>query len=112
MRSGGCQDLSVLTLKLPVTTSAVDLFLAYIQTYQVDLCWELMCLFREEARRNRWQWGQCTLVLEPGLPTSGRDMWEDWLVVWREDLRILEEEVEAEEVEEVWVAATADLETV
>ena len=60
-----------------------------------------MCLLIEEARRNRWQWGQCTLVPEPGLPTSGRDMWEDWLEVWREDLRILEEEVEAEEVEEV-----------
>ena len=28
-------------------------------------------------------------------------MCEDWLEVWREDLRILEEEVEAEEVEEV-----------
>jgi len=69
-----------------------------------------MCLVREEARRKRWQCGQCTLVrvawAEPGLPTSGRDMsedwlddwWEDWREDWREDLRFLEE-VEAEEVE-------------
>ena len=61
-----------------------------------------MCLLREEARRKRWQWGQCTLVrvawAEPGLPTSGRDMWEEDREDWREDLRLLEEEEEAEEV--------------
>ena len=62
-----------------------------------------MCLLREEARRKRWQWGQCTLVrvawAEPGLPTSGRDMWEEDREDWREDLRLLEEEEEEEEEE-------------
>ena len=71
------------------------------------------------ASRKRWQCGQCTLVrvawAEPGLPTSGRDMWEDWLEDrledwredrredWREDLRFLDE---VEEVEEVRVSGT------
>ena len=56
-----------------------------------------MCLFREEARRNRWQWGQCTLVPEPGLPTSGRDMWD-----LAEDLRVrVLVELRVEETEEL-----------
>ena len=53
------------------------------------------CLGIDLASRKRWQCGQCTLVrvawAEPGLPVSGRDMWEDWLEDWREDLRFLDE---------------------
>ena len=71
------------------------------------------------AKRNLLQWGQCCLVrvacAEPGLPVSGRDMYEDW----PEDLRALEEEEVEAEVEVVRVesgppdtqgriAATAD----
>ena len=53
-----------------------------------------MCLCRDLAWRNLLHWGQCTLVTvcwaEPGLPVSGRDMYELW------DLRVIEQ------VEEEW----------
>ena len=58
------------------------------------------CLGIDLASRKRWQCGQCTLVrvawAEPGLTTSGRDMWEEDREDWREDLRLLEEEEEEE----------------
>ena len=67
------------------------------------------CLGIDLASRKRWQCGQCTLVrvawAEPGLPVSGRDMWEDWLEDWREDLRFLDD---VEEVEEVRVSGNPD----
>ena len=53
-----------------------------------------MCLGRDLAWRNLLHWGQCTLVTvcwaEPGLPVSGRHMYELW------DLRVIEQ------VEEEW----------
>ena len=53
-----------------------------------------MCLGRDLAVRNLLHWGQWTLVTvcwaEPGLPVSGRHMYELW------DLRVIEQ------VEEEW----------
>ena len=53
------------------------------------------------ASRKRWQCGQCTLVrvawAEPGLPLSGRDMWD-----LAEDLRVrVLVELRVEETEEL-----------
>ena len=66
-----------------------------------------MCLGKFLASRNLLHCGQCTLVSMflrvPGLPVSGRDMWE-------EDLRVMEGREESSEEElMVEAAASSDL---